>query len=396
MDFLRHVIGSPPDPILGINLAFAADPRSEKLNASVGTYRQDDLRPCIFPSVKAAEQIVLEEEQDKEYLPIAGDAGYIAATQKLVLGPQELPHVCGLQTVGGTGALRLIAEVLHHAGLRTCYIGDPTWGNHAPIFTTVGFEVRYFPYFDAQLQGIHFGKVHESLSKMEPGSVLLLQTSCHNPTGCDFSEQQWHAVLELVKQRQIFVIFDLAYQGFGINLEEDVYPIRLFLQHHVVCAVAVSHSKTFGLYAERVGALYMACIHQQQAETVLSRLKVIARRAYSNPPCHGVRIIRTILQSASLKGQWRQELEQVRHRISQMRHLLVQELSHQLGNDPQSLAYVLEQKGMFAFAGISPGQVEMLKQQHGIYLTGDGRINLAGLNAQAIEHLTRALAGCQV
>ncbi|MBS0624040.1 MAG: aspartate/tyrosine/aromatic aminotransferase [Verrucomicrobia bacterium] len=392
MDFLKNVVQAPPDPILGINLAFAADSRSDKLNASVGTYRQNDLQPYIFPSVKEAERVLFSQEKNKEYLPIAGEADYLKATQQLVFGQADLSRICGMQAVGGTGALRLTAEILSHAGLNTLYLGEPTWGNHQNIFTTVGFQIRSFPYFDFHTHRINFAQLCEQISKMQAGSALLLQASCHNPTGCDFSKDEWKEILRLIQRHQLFVVFDLAYQGFGEGLEEDVWPIRLFVQEGVSCAVAVSHSKTFGVYAERVGALFMVCASPTQAEIVLSRIKVIARRAYSNPPCHGARVIKTLLQTKELKALWEKELQEVRQRIASMRQLLVSELSLHLKQDISNFSYLLEQKGMFAFVGISSYQVETLKKKYGIYLTEDGRINLGGVNAQAVQTLVRALA----
>lgn len=385
MEVLNRIIPAPPDPIFGINLAFAADPRPRKINASVGTYRSDALTPYLFQSVKKAEQLLFVEEPDKEYLPIAGDSTFLCAVQDLVFGDQA-EHLCAVQTVGGTGALRLIAELLYHAGVHHLHIGTPTWGNHEPIFSAAALQVHSFPYFDINRHLFDHTAVSHALSHLEPGSTLLLHASCHNPTGCDPTQEQWHELLHIIQTRHLFVIFDLAYQGFGEGLLEDAYAVRLFTQAHVPCAVAVSHSKNFGLYAERVGALYVACSDPVQAQTVLSRLKVIIRRLYSNPPCHGARIVAIILQTSSLRLLWEEELERIRARILRMRH----HLFYALGQQPR-FAYLLKQKGMFGFMAIPPHCVESLQHDHAIYLTRDGRINLAGLNEATIEQLAHFL-----
>lgn len=383
MDFFQNVIPAPVDPIFGINIAFALDQRKNKLNASVGTYKDENLAPYILPCVKVAEGMVLQSERSKEYLPIGGDPDYLRLTSELVFGHGEIPRVCGIQALGGTGALRLAGDLLHHGGIKRLYVGDPTWGNHQKIYQDAGLDVIRFP---------HQAAMSEAIGKMIPRSGLLLQASCHNPTGLDPSNDQWKEIVKLVRERELFVIFDLAYQGFGEGLIEDTFSIRLFMQEGLSFAVAVSHSKNFGLYAERIGALYVACTDQDKAAVVVSRLKAMARGVYSNPPCHGARIISTILLSSELRAQWVRELDQMRQRVQMIRNLLASELEMCFAKGKQQFREIRTQKGMFAFPGITPELVLGLKEKHAIYLTGDGRINLAGLNPKGVKELANALA----
>ncbi len=378
MDFFEEISLAPRDPILGLNIAFKEETRPEKINAGVGTYKTDELKPHLFASVKKAEEALLRDEKSKDYLPIDGDPDYVRETNKLVFGTEAA--VYGTQTVGGTGALRICAEFLRKSGFTKLYVSNPTWDNHERIFTHAGFTTETFPYYNAETRSFDLEKTIQAINTMERGSVLLLQPACHNPTGCDPSVAEWEKICQKVKEKELFILFDFAYQGFGHGVTEDAFAIRLFLQEGMQFAVCVSHSKSFGLYAERTGALFVACgLHLAE---VGSQIKVIIRGIYSNPPCHGARVVKLILMNPQLKEQWLAELTSMRERISQMRMLLMEQLG---------ATFLEKQCGMFSYIGLSAKQVDRLREEYAIYLPQDGRINVAGVNAKAVESLVTAI-----
>lgn len=380
MDFFDRLKPAEPDKIFGVVKAFFEDPRKDKLNAIIGAYKSEDLKSYVFTSVKQAEALLLQEEKNKDYLPIDGHPDYLRESQKLVFG-DIYPNIYGAQTVGGTAALRICAELLHKAGGSTAYISNLTWVNHRRIFEHAGFQVKTYPYYNNK--GVDLSALLQAFDKMDAGSVVVMQASCHNPTGSDLTLEQWKAVCKKVEERSLFIVFDLAYQGFGRGLVEDVEAIRYFLSQGLEFAVAVSHSKSFGLYGERIGALYIV---SKKPEVIGSQVKEIVRGMYSNPPLHGSRIIARILQDPILREQWEQELVQIRKRIHQMRTQLADELA---------LDFLREQQGMFAFIGLEKEVVEKLRGHYGIYLPGDGRINVAGLNASTLHQIATAIAECE-
>jgi len=383
-NFFEDVTQLPPDPIFGVVKSFLEDKREGKIDAIAGTYRGEDLQPYLFPSVKKAEEALLARESSKEYLPIDGDQEYIEATKELLFGTaKQLPPLYGAQTVGGTGALHIAGRFLKETlGFKKLYLGLPTWANHRRIFENAHLQVESFPYYSKELRGVDFAALCQNIEKMEKRSVLLMQPCCHNPTGCDLTQQQWRELFAIGKKRELFFLLDLAYQGFGEGLQKDVEPLSLFLESGMQGAIAVSHSKTFGLYAERVGALFLVCHTEEQKKAIGSQICALIRGIYSNPPCHGARVICHLLKNSALKKQWEEELSEARGRIATIRNYLATELQ---------MDFLRKQKGMFAFMGLESALVQKLKERFALYLPGDGRINAAGINLDVAKAIVRAI-----
>ncbi|MFZ0564736.1 MAG: amino acid aminotransferase [Chlamydiales bacterium] len=392
MAFFKNVKPAPADPILDLTRAFAADKRENKVNLGVGAYKTIDLEPLILSSVKKAEALLLERETSKDYLPIEGFKKYLQASKELIFGSSvSSDHVVSVQSVGGTGALRVGAIFLKQQGCSTVSISVPTWGNHPRIFKQAGFEVKTHSYLDVKGLCFDFESFSNEIQNLPPKTVLLLQPSCHNPTGFDPTFEQWQEICKWVRAKELFVFFDLAYQGFGEDLEKDVSVIRYFGQQEgLQFAVAVSYSKNFGLYAERTGALFFVVNDSEKVDPILSNLKEIIRGIYSNPPCHGARIVNLILENPELKEHWVHELITMRDRISEMRKALMAELQSKVTK--HSFEFLAHQKGMFSYLGLNGNQVDQLIAEYGIYMTRDSRINVAGLNTENIGYVAEAIA----
>ncbi len=388
MRFFDTVEGAPLDAILGLNIMFAADNRTNKVDLGAGVYKTADRKPLILKSVKKAEDWLVENEMSKDYLPIDGLPDYVNLTKELVFGKND-PHIYGAQTVGGTASLRLAASFLKERGLSTIYIPNPTWPNHERIFQHAGLIVKNYPYYDKKTKNFDYAGLFEALDQMPERSIVCLQVCCHNPTGLDPDSDQWIEMCNLIKRRGLFPFFDFAYQGFGEGIVEDRKALEPFLNHDLEFAVSVSHAKNFSLYAERCGCLFFACHTAQEAKNVGSQLKLIIRGMYSNPPCHGARIVTTILQDEALTALWEKELQHMRERISGMRSLAVKKLQERLGS---TFDFLSVQKGMFSYTGLSETQVEQLISLYAIYLPIDGRINVAGLNEANIDYVTGAIS----
>lgn len=388
MNFFKSVIEAPPDSILGLNVSFFADTREQKVNLGAGVYKTSDLKPFILNTVKKAETLLLEKENSKDYLPIDGLPDYVALTKSLIFeDTSRHAAIYGTQTVGGTAALCIGSRFLKELGFNTVYLSDPTWPNHERIFQQAGFKIEDYPYFSPELQGLDFSALLNQVAQMEEHSVIVLQVACHNPTGLDPTQSQWQTLFDAIAKRKLFPFFDFAYQGFGVGIMEDAAPLSLFLRQGGECAVAISHAKNFGIYAERAGALFVVCQDREEAKRVGSQLKVITRGLYSNPPCHGARIVATILGNAELKKHWMAELTAMRLRITEMR----QALALGLQAHSSSFDFMLEQKGMFSYTGLSVKEVAHLTDTYGIYMPKDGRINVAGLNTQNLDYVINAI-----
>ncbi|MEZ5315200.1 MAG: amino acid aminotransferase [Chlamydiales bacterium] len=388
MPFFELVKELPPDPIFGLNQAFAADPRGLKVNLGAGVYKTDALESFVFHTVKKAESYLLDHETTKDYLSIDGLQEYVELTKVLVFGSGvPFDQIYGAQSVGGTAALRICSDFLYHHGYDSIYISEPTWMNHRRIFSDSGLKIQTYAYYDAQHHQFDFKGFCGALKQMAKKSIVLLQGCCHNPTGFDPSYAQWEEILILMKQYDLFPFFDFAYQGFGISLEKDAEVIRLFTKSGIQIAVAVSHSKNFGLYGERTGALYFVCQDQQEMKKIGSQIKSVIRGLYSNPPCHGAKIVSLILKDQDLKRDWLKELAGIRDRISKMRHMLVNLLQRKTHH----FDFLAHQLGMFAYTSLTVQEVEKLMSEYGIYLPKDGRINVAGLNEKNIDYVVDAL-----
>jgi aspartate aminotransferase len=390
MSMFDSIESRPEDPILGLAIAFNNDTRSNKVNLGIGSYKNSEGRPQVLSCVRKAEKILLQKNLDKEYLPILGSSTFIRESLKLTYGKdssvlaKEL--VAAAQTIGATGALRLGGDFLFQNKIcSTVFLSDPTWPNHNSIFSRAGMKLEFYAYYNTHKHAINFNGMHASISKMPPGSLILFQPCCHNPTGLTPTFEQWQELSSLIKHHKLIPFFDLAYQGFDISPEDDAKTVRFFAEAGHNMLVATSYSKNFGLYGERVGLLSIICTSKDEALRVSSQIKQIIRGNYSVPPLQGERIITTILQSDELRNEWIHELENMKNRIKEMRKTLLSELlAKGAGN---SFQFLSEQSGMFSFSGLNQDQVHRLRNDFGIYLPSNGRVNVAGLNTKNIEYV---------
>ena len=391
--FFSNIPKAPVDSILGLTASFLKDPRKSKVNLSVGIYKTEEGNTPVLSCVKEAEVFLLEKEDSKNYLPIEGDPLYLEEVGRLVLGKELYLKLSSclssVQSIGGAGALRLGAEFLKQGFQNLpCYISDPTWPNHRAIFTQVRLPVHNYPYYDFDKKNVSFEKMYDFFSSLPPHSIIVLHTCCHNPSGADLDRKQWGLLADLCLSKKLLPFFDAAYLGFDISFEEDSYPIRLFASKGIEFLASVSFSKNFSLYAERVG-FFLLFSEGDSAASVLSQLKQLVRRNYSNPPLHGARVVSEILQIPALKCQWELELRQMKERVDSLRALLVSRLF--AAHTKTDYSYLLDKKGLFSFCNLTKIQVDRLIEEHGIYMTADGRMNIAGLNASNIDLVVKAL-----
>ncbi len=386
---------APRDPILGLTEAYNADTRSDKVNLGVGVYYDDNGKIPLLAAVRAAEKQRLEAAPPRGYQPIEGPAAYNGAVQKLLFGKDaELVasgRVVTAQALGGTGALKIGADYLKRLlPSATVYISDPSWENHRALFDAAGFKVETYPYYDAATRGVNFDAMKAALGKLPAGSIVVLHACCHNPTGADLSEAQWKEVVEACRASQLVPFLDIAYQGFADGIEPDAAAVRLFGASGLQFFVSSSFSKSFSLYGERVGALSIVTASKDEAARVLSQLKRVIRTNYSNPPTHGGAIVASVLNSPELRQMWEDELAGMRDRIRAMRTDLVEGLKK--AGVTQDFSFIIKQRGMFSFTGLSAAQVEQLRNDAGIYAVSSGRICLAALNSRNIEYVAKAIA----
>ncbi len=391
--FFDRIEAAPADPILGISEAFKKDPRADKINLSVGVYKNEQGVTQILDCVKKAEKILLDEETTKSYLPIGGMPEYGRCARELIFG-KESEYVDGGKAVsvhcpGGTGALRIGSDFLHQQNVATTvWISDPTWANHYQIAQAAGLKFERYPYYDRVNHCLAFDRMMDTLSQAKEGDVVLLHGCCHNPTGIDPTAEQWEQIAVFLKEHKLLPFIDFAYQGIGHGLEEDAAGLRTIAKHCPEMLIASSFSKNFGLYNERVGVLTVVCKDTETASRVFSQLKISVRTAISNPPAHGEKIVTTILSTPQLRQEWEEELAGMRDRILEMRKLLVEKLSAAGAGD---YSFIAEQNGMFSFSGLDKDQVARLKEEFGIYIVGSGRICVAGINHGNIDRLVEAL-----
>ncbi|HXS26610.1 MAG TPA: amino acid aminotransferase [Steroidobacteraceae bacterium] len=385
----------PDDSILGLMAAYRADSSPAKVDLGVGVYRDARGDTPVLEAVRAAERAVLEAQTTKSYVAAAGNPAFNQAMERLSFGSGHPALGAGrvrtIQGVGGCGALRLGAELIRASSPQAVmHVSTPTWANHAPLLSGCGLALDRYPYYDAATGGVRIDAMLGALDALAPESAVLLHASCHNPTGADLSESQWHSVLEIVRRRRLLPFLDMAYQGLGAGVEEDAFAVRLFAAELPELLVAVSCSKNFGLYRERAGALHIVTESAQASQAALSHEVRIARRLYSMPPDHGAAIVSRILSEESLSAAWRRELEEMRRRIAELRQQLVRALAESCpGRD---FAFIAAQRGMFSFLGITPEQVRTLRTEHHIYMTDDSRINIAGLRSETVDYVASAVA----
>lgn len=395
MSLFSAVEMAPRDPILGLNEAFNADPRTHKVNLGVGVYFNEEGRIPLLRAVAAAEQARIEAHAPRGYLPIEGIAAYDQAVQKLLFGSDSellaAGRVVTTQSVGGTGALKTGADFLKRLLPNAVVaISDPSWENHRALFEAAGFPVQNYSYYDAANHGVNRAGMLADLKNLPARSIVVLHACCHNPTGVDLSLDDWQAVLDVVREREHVPFLDIAYQGFGDGIEQDAAAVRLFADSGLNFLVSSSFSKSFSLYGERVGALSIVTNSKEEAGRVLSQAKRVIRTNYSNPPTHGATVVASVLNSVELRAMWEQELGEMRERIRDMRMAMVEQLAAQ--GAKRDFSFVAQQRGMFSYSGLTAEQVERLKNEFAIYAVGTGRICVAALNRNNLDAVTRAIA----
>ena len=386
---------APRDPILGLNEAFGADARTEKVNLGVGVYYDDNGKIPLLGAVRAAEKARLETMPARGYQPIEGPASYNGAVQKLLFGADSALATDGsvvtIEALGGTGALKVGADYLKRLlPGATVFISDPSWENHRALFESAGFPVETYPYYDAATRGVDFAAMKAKLATLAPGSIIVLHACCHNPTGADLSDEQWDEVVAACRERQLVPFLDMAYQGFADGIDADAVAVRAFSASGLQFLISSSFSKSFSLYGERVGALSIITASKEEAGRVLSQVKRVIRTNYSNPPTHGGAVVAAVLSSPELRQMWETELAGMRDRIRAMRTGLVDQLKAE--GVAQDFSFVVKQRGMFSYTGLSAAQVERLKTDFGIYAVSTGRICLAALNSKNIGYVAKAIA----
>ena len=375
----------PADPLLSVIGAFRADARPDKIDVGVGVYRTEGGETPVFRAMKAAELRLLETQETKSYLGPEGDIGFFEALRPILFGSADPgQRVFGLQTPGGTGALRLAAELIATAqpGARV-FVGTPTWPNHPPILAKTGLVQVDYRYFDPATQAVCFDQMAQAIQAAGAGDVVLLQVCCHNPTGADLTVAQWQEVARLLAQSGAMPLLDLAYQGLGQGLDEDAAGVRLVLEQVPEALIAYSCDKNFGLYRERTGALFGVAANATEARIAHSNVLALARAAWSMPPDHGAAAARIILEDPTLATDWRAELCTMRERIGTMRRLL--------GELDPAFAPLASQHGMFSTLPLGPDQVRRLREEFAVYMPASGRINVAGLTPHNAEAFVRAV-----
>ena len=395
MSIFTAVEMAPRDPILGINEAFAADTNPHKVNLGVGVYYDDNGKLPLLACVQAAETLMMASPKPRGYLPIDGIAAYDSAVKALVFGadsePAKTGRVATAQGIGGTGGLKIGADFLKKLSPNAkVMISDPSWENHKALFTQAGFDVISHPYYDAAKRGIDFDGMLAALNAAAPGTIAVLHACCHNPTGYDITPAQWDQVIAVVKARNITPFLDMAYQGFGYGIKEDGAAVAKFVAAGLNFFVSTSFSKSFSLYGERVGALSVVCSTKEEAERVLSQLKLVIRTNYSNPQIHGATVVATVLNTPELRAQWEAELTEMRVRIKAMRQKLVDGLK--AAGVKQDMSFITDQIGMFSYSGLSKDQMQRLRSEFGVYGTDAGRMCVAALNSKNIDHVCASIA----
>jgi aspartate aminotransferase len=388
----ENLTSAPPDPILGLTEAFRHDPNPRKINLGVGVYKTADNKTPILRAVKQAERQLLESEDSKGYLSIAGIEPLGRQVRQLLWGDRIDDDRCGtVQTPGGTGGLRVAADFLadQFPGMRM-WCSTPTWANHPKVFAAGGMDVQQYKYLAADGVSLDFDGMLDSLQSIPKGDAICLHGCCHNPTGVDPTEEQWGQIAQIVQERQLLPLLDFAYQGFGTGVEEDALGLRAVVATGVDALVCSSFSKNFGLYGERIGALTAVAADAKVAATTLSNLKISVRTNYSNPPQHGGAIVSAILASDTLTQMWLEELAEMRNRIWEMRSAFVEAMKERCPD--RDFSFISKQIGMFSYSGLTPMQVDELRSKYAIYIVGSGRINVAGINQNNLPILCDAIA----
>jgi aromatic-amino-acid transaminase len=386
---------APRDPILGLNEQFNADTNPAKVNLGVGVYYDDNGKLPLLACVQAAEKAMMDKPTARGYLPIDGIAAYDAGVKALVFGADSEPvksgRVATVQAIGGTGGLKVGADFLKKLSPSAkVLISDPSWENHRALFANAGFTVETYPYYDAAKRGVNFDAMLACLNAAAAGTIVVLHACCHNPTGYDITPAQWDQVIAACKAKNLTPFLDMAYQGFGYGIAEDGAVIGKFVAAGLTFFVSTSFSKSFSLYGERVGALSVLCENKEEADRVLSQLKIVIRTNYSNPPTHGGAVVAAVLGNPELRALWEKELGEMRVRIKAMRQKLVDGLK--AAGVKQDMSFITTQIGMFSYSGLTKDQMVRLRSEFGVYGTDTGRMCVAALNSKNIDYVCASIA----
>jgi len=386
----------PPDVILGVTEAFKRDQNPNKINLGVGAYRDDNNKPYILPSVKEAQNLIHQSNLDNEYGPISGIPAFTQASAKLAFGENsdiyKNNRYATVQGISGTGSLTIGGYFLNrfYTKSKEIYISSPTWGNHIPLFRDAGLTVKHYRYYDPKTCGFDFAGCLTDIAKMPEGSIILLHACAHNPTGVDPKPEQWKEMSKVIKSRNLFVFFDMAYQGFASgDLNKDSLALKTFVDDGHQVALAQSYAKNMGLYGLRVGAFSLVCENKEEVDRVMSQLKIIIRACYSNPPISGARIADKILNTPDLYQTWLGDIKTMANRIISVRTQLRDGLKKE--GSSRNWEHITDQIGMFCYTGMKPEQVERLTKDFSIYLTKDGRISMAGVTSKNVGYLAKAM-----
>ena len=381
---------APGDPILGVTETYVADTNPKKVNLGVGVYYDDNGKVPLLECVRRAEAERVKSAAPWSYLPIDGLAAYDQGVQRLLFAELR-KNVVTVQALGGTGGLKIGADFLRQLSPRaTVWISDPSWENHRQLFEAAGFAVKAYPYYDARTHGLDFAGMRRTLEGLPAGDVVVLHACCHNPTGVDLSREQWADLLRIVQTRGLVPFLDLAYQGFAEGIDADAHAARLFAEAMSPVFLSSSFSKSFSLYGERVGAFSLVAASEEEAKRALSQIKRLVRTNYSNPPSHGGQLVAAVLNNAELRQLWESELGGMRERIKQMRKALVEKIQARVPG--AEFGFMLKQRGLFSYSGLTREQVLRLRSEFSIYAIESGRICVAALNSRNIDYVADAIA----
>ena len=391
LDRLKSV---PPDPILGIIAAHAADPNPNKIDLGIGVYKDENGDTPILECVRKAERMLESTETSKTYLGPLGVKGFNSAMTELIFGADSEVFKAGraqtIQTPGGTGALRVAADLVKSADSgATVWASDPTWANHYAIYPAAGLELGDYPYFDQDSSSLRYDDMMDALARKGPGDVVLFHACCHNPCGVSPNAEQWEAITDLAAERQFLPMVDMAYMGFERGIEEDALAVRLFAEKCPEVVIASSCSKNFAVYRERVGAITVVCKDAQKASDITTVINSLTRKNYSMPPSHGTGIVDIILHSDELSSIWREEVAGMRNRINGLRKTLSEKIA--TAGISRDFSFLQRQSGMFSFLGLSVVQVRRLREEFSIYTVDSARVNIASFNESNMDYFVESL-----
>ena len=389
MNYFQSFQEVKPDPILGLAAKYKKDPNPNKINLTIGVYKSEEAQIALFRSVHEAEKLIWDEKLNKGYPPIDGTAEFKEELIKLVAPEQDAKHFYIAHTVGATSALRLSGELMKQMGIENIFFSDLTWPNHPHVFKNAGLKTFTFPYYNASSHELEIEAIYKALNDIPEKSAVLFQMSCHNPTGMDPNKEQWTQIIQIIKDKNIFPIIDCAYQGFGQGLQEDVLAFKLLMEQVDQAIVCYSCAKNFGLYGERVGALIAFDKSKKSLENLGQNARVTIRGNYSTPPIHGARIVKTILQSQELSQVWSEELTKMRLRVKELRQDFLKSLEQK--NIPIDFKHIIKDQGLFSLLALPKDAILKLREEFGVYILDNGRINIAGLCQKNMEAVTSSI-----